>query len=469
MKFFPLILSLVSFLHLSAQEPTALTVKNLKVDLAKLTADFDVLNQSAKPARVWTMTIATTKKKPSGQASPFSSLTTSESCAHGTAAPLNPGQSRHCRIDVENNEPGAALLEAGVRITAVIFDDGTAEGDLRLLDSIAERRRITLRALQYWQGRFQDARKGANPINQLRAFAKMLAGADPGIPPALLSDSSAILERESLATQVSNAIQQVESRSMTASAMVSFLNTVFQQRVEGALKASRAFPPTDKPYASSTTSVPMHAITNRAARFQVVKLEEQNDRLRIVLRNDYDKEIVEYALIQRRPSGDSMGVKDLRYTPVGQAIAAGASAEITRGAWREGDPPLELACVIFRDGTGDGDPETVQKLTDRWAGDRAETARVVPLLRAIAELPDTGKAAAIDKLIADLQAARPEQPAADQSADFVMGIQQSRQVLIGELQSLRNQQPSAYKTELTSLIGRYACGTGFSLSGPCPP
>jgi hypothetical protein len=354
---------------------------------------------------------------------------------------------------VDNSEPGATLLEAAVRITAAIFEDGTAEGDLRLLDSIIERRRITLRTLQYWQGRFQEARKGASGINQLKAFAKMLAGADPGIPPELLSNSSAILEREALATQVSNAIQQVDSRRMTASAMVGLLTTMFQERVEGAEKASQAFPPRDKPYASPTSAVPMHAVANRAARFQVVKLEEQNERLHVVLRNDYDKEIVEYALIQRRPSGDSMSVKDLRSAPAGQAIAPGAIAEITRGVWREGDPPLELACVIFRDGTGDGNPATVQKLTDRWAGERAEAARVVPLLRAMAELPESATGAAIDKLIADLQAA---QPAPDQSADFAMGIQQTRQVLAAELQSLRGRPPSSYKAELTSLIARYA-------------
>lgn len=455
MKFFPLILTLVSFLRLSAQEPTALTVKNLKVDLEKLTVDFDVLNQSAKPVHVWTMTIATTKKKPSGQAYPFNGLTTSESCSRGTAVTLNPAQSRRCKIDAEYNEPGAALLEAGVRITAVLFEDGTAEGDLRLLDSTIEQRRMTLRALQFWQGRFQDARKGASPINQLKAFAKMLVDADPGIPRELLYDRSAILERESLATQVSNSIQQVESGGMTASAMVSFLTTMLQQRVEGALKANKAFPPTDKPFAPSTAAVPTHAITNRTSRFQVVSLEEQNDRLRVVLRNDYDKEIVEYALIQRRPSGDSMGVKDVRGAAVGQAIAAGAFTELTRGVWREGDPPLELACVIFRDGTGDGDPATVRKLTDRWAGERAETARVVPLLRAIAQLPEAERTAAIDTLIADLQAGKPEAPPAGYSGDFVMGLQQKRQVLIGDLQSLRGQQPSAYNTELTSLIARY--------------
>ena len=51
----------------------------------------------------------------------------------------------------------ATVLSAEVIFSSVLFDDGSAEGDVSLLDGLARRRLSTMGALEFWIGRLSPA------------------------------------------------------------------------------------------------------------------------------------------------------------------------------------------------------------------------------------------------------------------------------------------------------------------------
>jgi hypothetical protein len=367
---------------LAAQEPAALAIRNLRFDPKKATVDFDVLNQSSKAVHAWLVTVALGK---------------------GTSVlnPRNCSPAGHCQADVDFGQGGATGLEPEVRVSAVLFKDGTAEGNLKLLQSEIDGARIRLHALEYWQGRFKEE--------------PSLTKAFEGTPPDIAYSSAAINEREIV-------------ELMSAKAATPQIAAILRQRVNNALGQTRLFPAHDPPYAPPEAVASTRGIANRTPRFAIVSEEEHDGQLRLVMRNGYDKEIVAFAFTQREAEGRIMRSSS------GHAIAPGGLAEFQYGAVPAGDV-LELACVIFRDGGADGDPAVVQKMRDGWAGRKAEKARLLPLLRAVASLPAPERDAATRKLIADLQAQPQEQPDAEHSIDFVLGEEAERKSVLRELQN----------------------------------
>ena len=368
---------------LMAQQPAALAIRNVRFDAKKATVDFDVANQSAKPVHAWLVTVA---------------------LGNGTSlvTPRNCSPASHCKADVDFGPGNTGGVEPEVRVSAVLFEDGTAEGDLKLLQSESDDAQIRLRALEYWQGRFK----------QEPSLAKAFAGT----PPNIAYSSAAMNEREVV-------------ELLTAKATAPQIASILQQRAILARDRARLFPAHDPPYALPEAVASTRPIANRTARFAIVSEEERDGQLRLVLRNGYDKEIVAFAFTERQADGRIMRSSS------GHAIASGGLQEFQYGKVAEGDS-LELACVVFRDGSADGDPAVVQKMRDGWAGRKAEKARILPLLRAVANLPAPEKVAATGKLIADLQAQPQEQPDAEHSIDFVLGEQAERKTVLRELRDL---------------------------------
>jgi hypothetical protein len=364
---------------LVAEEPAALAIRNIQFDAKKATVDFDVVNDSRKPVHAWLVTVA-------------------RGNGTSTLTPRNCSPTAHCRADVDFGESGAGQLKPEVSVSAVLYEDGTAEGDLKLLQSEIDDAQIRLRALEYWQRRFKEE----------HSLPKALAGT----PPDIAYTSAVMNERE---------IVELLAAKADIAAML-------DQRVQAAADRCRLFPAPATPYAPADTAVSARAIANRTAQFPIVREEEHDGELRLVMRNDYDKEIVSFAFTQQQADGKMMRSSS------GHTIAPGALAEFQYGEVPVGQT-LELACVIFRDGSADGDPAVVQKMHDGWAGRKAEKDRILPLVRAIADLPVAERAAAAAKLIADLQAHPQEQPDAEHSIDFVMGEQAERKMVLLDLRS----------------------------------
>lgn len=355
---------------LVAAEPATLAIRNIHFDAKKATVDFDVVSQSAKLVRSWLITVA---------------------LGNGTSlvTPRNCTPAGHCQADVDFGERNASGLEPEVRVSAVLFEDGTAEGDLKLLQSEIDDTRIRLRALEAWQKDFNKT------------------------PPDIAYTSAAMDEREIVELLVSKLTPAQRS-------------AMLEQRVRAARDLARLFPAGATRFAPAETVASTLAIANRT-RIAIVREEEHNDRLRLVLRNDYDKDIVAFAFIEHQADGRLMRSSN------GHIIVPGGLQEFDYGPMIN---PVELACVIFGDGSADGDPALIQKMRDGWAGRKAEKDRILPLLRAITKLPASERVAATGKLIADLQAQPQEQPDAAHSIDYVLGEQAERKAAVRDLRSL---------------------------------
>jgi hypothetical protein len=361
---------IVFLLPLAAQEPAALAIRNVRFDAKKATVDFDVVSQSAKPVHAWLVIVALGKG---------TSLVTPRNCS----------PAGHCQADVDFGQ-GAAPLAPEVRVSAVLFEDGTAWGDLKLLQTEIDDARLRLRALEAWQKDFDQT-------------------------PSDIAYTSAVMnERE---------IVELLAAKLTPARRAAMLD----QRVREAGERARLFPSSGTPYGPPEAVPSNRPIANRTPRFAIVSEEERDGQLRLVMRNGYDKEIAAFAFTQRQADGRIMRSSS------GHSIAPGRLAEFPYGAATPGDA-IELACVIFRDGSADGDRAVVQKMRDGRAGRQAEKNRLLPLLRGVANLPAPERAAAAGKLIADLQAHPQEQPDAEHSIDFVLGEQAERKTVRQELQ-----------------------------------
>lgn len=449
------VLALLPLCPIQAQT-LPLAVRNPNVDLEKLTVEFDVLNTSTKPVHSWLMTVNIKAKNQAGETwLPAGIEFTSDACGRG-AGELGPMQVRHCACPLPFAATEGTSAEADVQISALLYSDGTAEGDLAFLDSVIRGRRNRLVALQHWQERFREASKAPAPSLQLKSFAKMLFGADPDFPAEILYDSTAMREQKNLQAQLAPMLEAAADHPSAAYDFVSRLSQMFEQRIREAIEQCKAFPAPPKPYAQPAGSAG-YPVENMTSGFRVVKGEVERDgAYRLVLKNYYEKEIVEYALSQRQSGEIMLTSRNLRDTAAGQAIAPQTLTEIRCGMLQDSDPPLEISCVIFRDGTSDGDQEITRVLNESWAGRLAEANRILPRLRALVEIPEAETIAAIESLIADLGTHDQEELDLDHSLYYAMGIRQQRQAFARELQEIAKQGPSTCKTRLSSLIRRFA-------------
>ncbi len=369
MKLIALILSMLPLLTLSAQEPAALVIRNLKMDMEKTIVDFDVVNQSSKPVQAWLMRVDATKEPIPGDVK--SGLQeTSESCPQPMPLPLGSSQSRHCSVYLGYIQREGPPLFPQARITAILFEDGTAEGDLRLLDRTIEERRMRSRALQYWLGQLEQVRSGNHLVEGLQKLEKMLTAPDSSVPEEFIYDSTALWEREILRVSVSNLLQYIDNhRNDPGMALSQFIST-FKLRTQAAYQRAQTFPSRSAPHVRDEVQPWTRLIGNRAAGLRVVRAEVRDNDLRLLLRNEYSKVIVEFAIV-RRQGGSIWGA-------AGGDLAPGAIRELKVSLTSYSDVDVEISYVIFKDGTAEGDLGKIQEWKDQQAGSKVTVDRNIP-------------------------------------------------------------------------------------------
>jgi hypothetical protein len=337
-----------------------LAVRNVRYDAKKMTVEFDLVNTSAKPVRAWLIDVVMGGGL---------SQVTPQHCAPLAA------ESWHCTANVDLLD---RAVEPEVRVNAVLFADGTAAGDLKVLQAEIDDAALRLRALEAWQ-------------KDLHAT-----------PPDIGYTSAVMNERA-----IVDAFAAKETPAQVAA--------MLQARLNMARERSRLFPVSPTRLAPLDTVPSTVSIASHAPRFAVVAKEvNSRGKLRLVFRNDYDKEIVAFAFTERQPDGRLMSSSE------GEHIKPGGLQEWDYGVVGEGNS-LDLACVVFRDGTSDGDPAVAQKMRDQWAGRKAETDRILPLLQAIVNLPTAERPGATKALIAELKEQLQRKPDAGHDIDYVFG------------------------------------------------
>ena len=229
----------LTLLPLSAQSTTALAVRNVVLQQDESYVEFDVANQSSKPVHAWTMAISA--KRSGTPPAEVEYLLTSESCLRDAAGPLAAVGIRHCSVSLRSAAEGPTL-DVTPRVTAVLFEDGSAEGDTAVLDRQSTERALRVRARRYWLDRFQEASAAPTPADQLRKFGEMVRAAQVNAPPDLAGDSMFLRETRWLERQVSNALQQEETHNLDAGTIWRGLGAELERRLGVAQDAAALFP-----------------------------------------------------------------------------------------------------------------------------------------------------------------------------------------------------------------------------------
>jgi hypothetical protein len=229
----------LTLLPLSAQSTAALAVRNLVLQQDESIVEFDIVNQSSKAAHAWTMAITA---KRNGSPALVEFLLTSESCARDASGPLTATETRHCRASLRSASD-VPIVEATPRVTAILFEDGSAEGDLATLDRQTAERAMRVRIRQYFLDRFHEACAPDLPAaDQLKKFAAAVR--DPAPPPApLAADAGFVREQRWVEQQVENAIQQTDAHNLDPGTTVRGLGSELERRVKIAEAAAALFPP----------------------------------------------------------------------------------------------------------------------------------------------------------------------------------------------------------------------------------
>lgn len=230
----------LTLLPLSAQSTTALAVRNLVLQQDESYVEFDVANQSSRPAHAWTMAVTA---KRNGTPPQVEFLLTSESCSRDATGPLAAAQTRHCSASLRSASAGP-VLEAVARVTAVLFEDGAAEGDVAALDRQSAERGMRVRIREFWLERFKEAcAEGVPPADQLKKFAEIVRAPGAAAPADMAADPGFQREERWVEQQVANAVQQTRTYNLDAGTTLRGLGGELERRVKVAQQAAAVFPP----------------------------------------------------------------------------------------------------------------------------------------------------------------------------------------------------------------------------------
>jgi hypothetical protein len=485
MRLATLLLSSLALVTFHAHGAGALAVRNLSVDSAKQQVSFEIVNVSAQAVHSWTMTIASKKKPPAGDAyksNPYESnlLTTSESCSRGVSAPLAPGESRNCNGSLYSGEP-ATVLSAEVIVTSVLFEDGSAEGDVTLLDNLARVRRSQFRYLEFWIGQLEPALAAPTPRERLQAMQKALSAPDSAIPSDLRYDPTAARERSSLLMQVASSLQLLETpqvRDPRAQAMGTV--EMLKQRLNQMRTAPEAFPPRRGADLTPPVSDPLQGWKTiaRTNALQLVAVRDDSSRMSMTtffLQNVSQKPIT--AMAVAFGGSDERGghsVDCFAGGPTAVCVLPGASYALSQV--NASDHTLIVKAVVFEDGTSDGVQRDIDAIIFTRLGRMFETERI----RSIADAADADFTSLPAKLGELPQSAESVFPSLEQvklpgitldwirSADptsrmfFLNGVRSAREGTTRNLSEYQRRNPATpaaaleeMRRDLRGLSGRY--------------
>ena len=406
-----LLLAVLSAKAASAQDTPSVSVENTQFDKEKELVTFDVRNLATKPIRAWTATITLTNRRADMPAMP--DLKTEIKLSSDGCRAAEP-DSFHCAVNVAFGDPASTVIDTGARVSAVLFEDGTTEGDPQALNQESSRRHALYLAADYWLKSLRHIRGSAPPVAQLEAFSRLLVTPDPSVSGiALRNDVDP--SWESMRHSVADAMRRVENGS-GSEAEAAALEKTLGNLASRWKKISDVFPWRGDPAAADR---PGNQIDNRVSGLNIVKTENRDPTLIVYVRNDYLREIAGYAIGLRN------GTRDLAVLSGGAAIVPGEIFHFDVPVSPSPDveaPALvpEILCVVFKDRTGDGDPEKIRDLNEDWAGRLSSRAIFISKLHALVELPGSEIPAAIEKLAAELQDL-PELADATRSPKFMDG------------------------------------------------
>lgn len=187
-------------------------------------------------------------------------------------------------------------------------------------------------------------------------------------------------------------------------------------------------------------------VLNKTRAFRVVSQERDNQHFLLTLKNGYRKDITGYTVTQGMDTPSSAEVSIEEDFIYGDKVIAPGETYVVRipiseqspapGSVPQQEQDINVAAVLFDDGTGDGDAKVIKKTKDRRRGERIQLERILPLFQAVLDAPDADLPAALDRLESRI-ALLPEVTGKEFSSSVKSGLQGGKEMLLQAAQTLR--------------------------------
>ncbi len=264
---------------LGQEQQLALVVRGGQLDPASSSYSFELVNNYSKPVLGWTMTI-----EHKGSNGGIRQFYEPSSCSL-VMPPLPPAGVLHCKVEVNRWNTAADTPEVA-RVTSVLFADGTAAGDLELLDATIEKHWSTYRETGYWRKRVQDLRSQSDLVAALQTLQREVRGEAPVLPDHDGYSRAAISVRQELIATISNGLQQINDRRFSAQQVFDALRQQMEIRESAEGLRTNMFPCPQQRLWTAAAFRPSTRELRNPLRLTVLRFEENDHVLRMVIKND---------------------------------------------------------------------------------------------------------------------------------------------------------------------------------------
>jgi hypothetical protein len=177
-------------------------------------------------------------------------------------------------------------------------------------------------------------------------------------------------------------------------------------------------------------NVPIRNMTRAVRIISIEKIE--GGSLRLTLQNGYDKWIngIEISMV-------NVGIHEELGSTREHNIPPGGTYELNLGIQEHTDTDgIEIAAVIFEDGTADGNLEFVKPVQEQRLGARVQYKRALALIQKHLAEPDADTVEGLNRLESQLQSL-PVDEESGKRGDYIYGLKQARNLLVVRMQFIR--------------------------------
>lgn len=168
-------------------------------------------------------------------------------------------------------------------------------------------------------------------------------------------------------------------------------------------------------------------LQNRTTAFDVAKAEVNNGRVRLTLKNNYNKTIAAYAI---STGGGSHNLREL-----------GSEELITPGSTRyhelrvRSEANITILAVVFEDRTSDGDPTAAKEINDYRLGKKIQYDRIVPILNRVLSARENEMQLALSEAQSGVQAL--SSGSAKKPHFIIAGLRDAKEAILMDIEELK--------------------------------
>lgn len=168
-------------------------------------------------------------------------------------------------------------------------------------------------------------------------------------------------------------------------------------------------------------------LSNKTNAFEVAKVEISSGRVRLTLKNNYNKTIAAYAI------SAGANTHNLRELASEDLLTPGSTRKHDLQLPSEGD--ITVLAVVFEDRTSDGDATAAKEINDYRLGKKTQNDRIIPLLEKVLAARDEEMQSALVKAQAAIYTLSTD--SVEKSHFIIAGLSDAKEAILMDLEELK--------------------------------